>query len=118
MRTSAWFACIAVALITVLAPFASGQGTPVAQTAAKTADRLGSKTALDPTIKVSALWDGRQNLDFRGLDDPKMVGASRDGFLEDEEHVLGLTVNGESRAYPVRFLAWHHVVNDKVGKPG
>lgn len=117
MRTSAWFACIAVSLITRIAPLAYGQNAPVALTVGKTAARLAGKTALDPSIKASALWDGRQSLDFRGLDDPKMVVASRAGFLEEDEHVLGLTVNGESRAYPVRYLAWHHVVNDKVGKP-
>jgi len=75
------------------------------------------KDAVDPSIKAAALWDGRKFLDFRAADAPKMVSATSAGFLRNDEYVLGLTVNGESRAYPTRFLAWHHVVNDCVGRP-
>jgi hypothetical protein len=35
--------------------------------------------------------------------------------LGDEEYVLGVTINGESRAYPTRFAWWHHVINDSIG---
>lgn len=69
-----------------------------------------------PDIKLKALWDGRKLVPFRAIDFPKMVKASEADFLEDDEYVLGLTMNGESRAYPTRFAWWHHIVNDKVGK--
>ena len=29
--------------------------------------------------------------------------------------VLGVQVNGESRAYPVRFMQWHEIINDTLG---
>jgi hypothetical protein len=70
-----------------------------------------------PDIKAAALWDGRKVVDFRAIDYPTMVPAEKARFLADDEYVLGLTVNGESRAYPTRFAAWHHIINDKVGKP-
>jgi len=57
--------------------------------------------------------------DFRGmfeaLTDPKSVPAAQLTELGDDEEVLGLTVNGTSRAYPARFIAWHHIVNDVLG---
>ena len=57
--------------------------------------------------------------DFRGmfeaLTDPKIIPAAQLTELGDDEEVLGLTVNGASRAYPARFIAWHHIVNDVVG---
>ncbi len=31
------------------------------------------------------------------------------------EPVLSLTLNGESRTYPLRFLIWHEIVNDTLG---
>jgi hypothetical protein len=34
--------------------------------------------------------------------------------LSDDEPVLSLEVDGESRAYPVRILIWHEIVNDTV----
>lgn len=57
--------------------------------------------------------------DFRGmfeaLTDPKVIPAAQLTELGDDEEVLGLTVNGVSRAYPARFIAWHHIVNDVLG---
>ncbi len=35
--------------------------------------------------------------------------------LEDTDLVVGLLIGGESRAYPVRLLSLHEVVNDRVG---
>lgn len=75
-----------------------------------------SKNLVDPTIKLRALWDGRKSVDFQAADNPQMVPANHAHFLQDDEYVLGLTINGESRAYPTRFLAWHHIINDVAGK--
>ncbi|MBI3492880.1 MAG: DUF3179 domain-containing protein [Acidobacteria bacterium] len=49
------------------------------------------------------------------LDDPEVISAARARYLGDEEEVLGATIAGESRAYPLRLMAWHHVANDSVG---
>jgi hypothetical protein len=35
--------------------------------------------------------------------------------LADREPVIGLIVNGDARAYPLRILIWHEIVNDTVG---
>jgi len=35
--------------------------------------------------------------------------------LDAGEMVLTVTINGEARAYPVREMAYHHIVNDVVG---
>ena len=49
-------------------------------------------------------------------DDTIFVDATA-GSVEwaDEELVIGLTLNGESRAYPIALLSLHEVVNDTVG---
>lgn len=36
-------------------------------------------------------------------------------LLRDSDRVLGVHLNGEARAYPVRILNWHELVNDFVG---
>lgn len=41
--------------------------------------------------------------------------AQRGKYLVSSDWVLGLTLNGESRAYPLRVLNWHEIVNDTLG---
>ena len=36
-------------------------------------------------------------------------------FMQPDDRVLGVVVNGEARAYPFFILWWHEVVNDIVG---
>jgi Protein of unknown function (DUF3179) len=36
--------------------------------------------------------------------------------LDPEERVIAVKLNGNARAYPIRSIAYHHVVNDVVGQ--
>ena len=48
--------------------------------------------------------------------DPEFVTAAEaDSRMDPTEQVLGLSVNGEHRAYSVRMLSRHEIVNDVVG---
>ena len=44
-----------------------------------------------------------------------MLRRRMDGWMEAGEQVLGLSVNGEHRAYPIPMLSRHEIVNDVVG---
>jgi Protein of unknown function (DUF3179) len=35
--------------------------------------------------------------------------------VRDTDMVIGVVIGGKSRAYPVRYLAYHHMLNDQVG---
>ncbi len=51
------------------------------------------------------------------IDAPKFVSvaeAERSG-LEDREPVITVAIKGDVRAYPLRILIWHEIVNDTVG---
>ena len=41
------------------------------------------------------------------------IGSFHD--IQDTDMVIGVTIGGESRAYPVRYLAYHHMLNDRIG---
>jgi hypothetical protein len=41
--------------------------------------------------------------------------AERGKLLVPDDRVVGLAIHGEARAYPLRLLRWHEVVNDTVG---
>lgn len=51
---------------------------------------------------------------FHHLDAPRFEPAS-DAKLDSDDMVLAVRVNGVDRAYPIREIAYHHVVNDTVG---
>jgi hypothetical protein len=46
---------------------------------------------------------------------PLLVPAREVHGVRDADQVLGVTIGGESRAYPIPFLSWHEIVNDTVG---
>ena len=49
------------------------------------------------------------------IDDPRFEPASEVDWLADAEAVLALEAGGEARAYPLRIMIWHELVNDVVG---
>jgi hypothetical protein len=66
-----------------------------------------------PTWAVQ--WGGVGKDGIPSLDDPKVVLARAADYLEPDEVVLGLVVNGEARAYPKRIMNVHELANDTLG---
>jgi hypothetical protein len=52
---------------------------------------------------------------FRPLPQPRFVEAAQATHLEAADLVLGVAAGGQAKAYPVRMMAYHHVLNDLVG---
>jgi hypothetical protein len=49
------------------------------------------------------------------LDAPKFVTAEQvKKFLSDTDRVLAVSVFGGAKAYPIRILNWHEIVNDEI----
>ncbi len=50
------------------------------------------------------------------LSDPRFIRIDEESRIGDREPVITLQLDGETpRAYPVRYLIWHEIVNDEVG---
>ncbi len=49
------------------------------------------------------------------LTDPEMLAAGEADYLDGEDIVIGVAHGDEARAYPLRILNWHELVNDTVG---
>lgn len=45
---------------------------------------------------------------------PKFITAQEADFLEPGDKVIGVHIGGEARAYPIKILNWHEVVNDTI----
>lgn len=65
-------------------------------------------------VPIDAIHHGGPPRDgIPAIDRPKFVPPGRSG-LSAQDRVLGLSHKGVARAYPVRILNWHEVVNDRV----
>ena len=49
------------------------------------------------------------------IDSPRFISASQADFLNSNDRVLGISLQGQQKAYPVRILDYHEIVNDRVG---
>lgn len=47
--------------------------------------------------------------------DPKFVPVSKTNFLRFDDKVVSVEHDDDVRAYPLRVLVWHEIVNDTVG---
>jgi hypothetical protein len=48
--------------------------------------------------------------------DPRFLPAKEAAFLEDHDPIIGVVEEGVAKAYPLRILTWHEVVNDRLGE--
>jgi hypothetical protein len=46
--------------------------------------------------------------------DPKFAEVADVDYLRDSDTVIGVKIGQEARAYPIRILNWHEIVNDTV----
>jgi Protein of unknown function (DUF3179) len=67
---------------------------------------------------LAAAWFARQNhfeWMFNPLANAGYVKGSDARFVENSDIVLAVVNNGEAAAYPIRQMAYHHLVQDVVG---
>jgi MFS family permease len=79
-----------------------------------------SKTALIIVFLISIVpaWFARQNYFewmFKPLPNAGFSGINEASFVSDQDKVIGIAIGGEAVAYPIRQIAYHHVVQDQVG---
>ncbi len=71
---------------------------------------------LPSNIRVEEIqWGGVRVDGIPALDNAKMIPASKADYLTPGEPVFGVSINGDSRAYPLRIVDWHEMANDVVG---
>lgn len=51
---------------------------------------------------------------FHRYDRPAFSQAA-ESKLDSDDKVLAIALNGQGRAYPIRTIAYHHIINDDVG---
>jgi uncharacterized protein DUF3179 len=67
---------------------------------------------------LASTWFARQNhfeWMFHPIANATYAKANEAGFIADSDIVIAVESNGEAAAYPVRLMAYHHLVQDVVG---
>ena len=69
-------------------------------------------------VAVATTWMARQNhfeWMFAPLPDARFARAADASAVAPDDMVLAVTTGGDAVAYPVRQIAYHHLVEDSVG---
>jgi len=70
----------------------------------------------DATIPRNEILSGGPPKDgIPALSNAAFVDAARATFLKPDDRVIGVHLEGVSRAYPLNILNYHEVVNDRIG---
>lgn len=73
-----------------------------------------SQTTVDAWSEIQS--GGPPKDGIPALDDPAFVPVARHSGIGGREPVITLEIEGaKPRAYPIRYLTWHEIVNDQVG---
>ena len=70
-----------------------------------------SSSSIDPDLIEQG---GPPRDGIPAIDNPAFVAADKAGFLSPADRILGLAIGKTARAYPVKILNWHEIVNDSI----
>ena len=62
------------------------------------------------------MWGGVRVDGIPPLESPAQLRPEQAAdWINDSDEVIGIEINGDARAYPIRIIAWHEMVNDTIG---
>ncbi len=69
-----------------------------------------------PLVDVNQIFSGGPPPDgIPPIDEPQFISIDdAEAWLEDDEPVVYVSIDGDNRIYPVQILIWHEIVNDTV----
>ena len=65
--------------------------------------------------KAEILSGGPPKDGIPSIDNPIFAAAKDAGFMKNNDRVIGFVHNGSAKAYAIKILNWHEIVNDNVG---
>jgi hypothetical protein len=130
--------CVAVVVLLAVAGCARGDGggQTEAERVRSVEEELSKMTDIGPGLgeasPPAAITAGWEKTDFSkravplsefdsggpgkdgipSIDKPRFIPVANTHFLEPQEPVIALELNGDARAYPIQIVVWHEIVND------
>ena len=107
-------------------PDSPTQDTPIVSESEGEESDTGAEQVEDPTPETQTsenkeqifipnrITAVRESSSFPSLNNPEFISAD-EATLDDNDLVMGLSSGGETKAYPLRMMTFHHVANDTIG---
>lgn len=79
---------------------------------------LGGDRGKQENLKIrleEITWGGVRVDGIPSLDNPKRIPAAEADYLQADDLVFGVAINGDVRAYPLRIMGWHEMFNEVIG---
>jgi hypothetical protein len=65
-------------------------------------------------LAAAAAWvNPYEQMMFHGMGEPHFISIEQ-ARIDPKDMVIAVTMEGESRAYPIREMGYHHIVNDRL----
>lgn len=107
-----WIIASVIAAVTILSAIAI---TTLSSPSGPAIDNEKSNTPA-PLVPLEKIVSGGPPKDgIPSIDKPKFVPVEKATFIEEGDIVIGLQYNGVTKAYPLKILVWHEIVNDNIG---
>jgi hypothetical protein len=75
---------------------------------------LAAPAATIALLAAAATWvNPYEQLMFHGFGEPRYLTIQQ-AKIDTKDMVIAVTLGGESRAYPIREMGYHHIVNDRL----
>ena len=87
----------------------------MSQLSPRFADFLRPAKELSHINVTEIQWGGVLPDGIPDLQNPPHITPDEATYLEFDERVFGISINGEHRAYPLRITNPHEMVNDTLG---
>lgn len=112
-HTAAW-ATLCAAVLTVTHSFVSGAQPPGSQFVQyRASPSFDLRNAIIPKNEIRS--GGPPKDGIPALTNPAVIRAQDAAYLNAADRVAGVAIGEEARAYPLKILNYHEVVNDKLG---
>jgi len=109
-----WFAALFV--LAALAGSGQGSGPASAQSIMEWAREFPLTDFTKSEIAFSEIvFDGARRDSIPPIHTPVFRPANAPSDMGDLEPVISVVLDGEARAYPLRLMLWHEIVNDRIG---
>ena len=110
--------------IAVLVVFISNESTNISNTSSESTVLVPQNNKLEimetngvkHLIPLDKIRGGGPPKDgIPSIDNPVFADITKSHFMSNSDTVIGLEIDGETKAYPLFILVWHEIVNDEVG---
>jgi hypothetical protein len=113
LERALWVSLHSRAVLVAIAIVISALAISLWRSASRTSKVMLATGTVTALLAATVSWINPYEHMFHPLGTPNYLAASQ-ANVDANDMVIAVTIGGESRAYPIREMGYHHVVNDRL----